>query len=325
MKLCENSNVVIKGNGIAYEDFDKFQNYLSPEYQIIVVTPPKSFYYVGTMASNKQLYLFLSDNHCDSLLSIKAFLRCEYFCKVCLKGYAKTGKHKCDGICQYCFINSGKCKEEEMLIDCDECKRSFANQTCFDNHKSVTKVCPRIWKCQNCNNTLNTKTHFCERTKCRICKAIVPISGHLCYITPNDTNKLKLDDEKPKIFIFYDFESQKIKDKESQFLHRPNICVVNIVCDKCWSSEGKDRKKLWCDFCGNKEYIFRGINAVNDFSLFLFDSYTKFVQHKKDFLQLKDSISVYLIAHNSRVHDCQLILKYCTKNRILKKVLKFYQ
>ena len=46
LKLCEDSNVIIKNNGISREDFDKFQNFLSPEYQIIVVMATKSFYYV---------------------------------------------------------------------------------------------------------------------------------------------------------------------------------------------------------------------------------------------------------------------------------------
>ena len=138
LKLCEDSNVVIKNSGISREDFDKFQNFLSPEYQIIVVMAPKSFYYVGTMASNKQLYLFLSENHCDSLLSIKAFLRCEYFCKICLKGYAKNGEHQCEGICHYCFSNNGQCQEEEMNVNCNNCNRFFVNQVCYDNHKTIT-------------------------------------------------------------------------------------------------------------------------------------------------------------------------------------------
>ena len=141
------------------------------------------------MASNKQLYLFLSENHCDSLLSIKAFLHCEYFCIVCLKGYTKNGEHQCEGICQYCFSNNGQCHEEEMNVNCNDCNRYFANQACYDNHKTVTKICPRIWKCEKCNKLLKTKKHSSDSIKCRICKDLVPLSVHLCFITPNDLQK----------------------------------------------------------------------------------------------------------------------------------------
>ena len=73
LKLCKDSNVIIKDNRISNEDFDKFQSFLSPEYQIVIVMAPKNYYYVGNINANKQLYLFLSENHCDALLSIKAF------------------------------------------------------------------------------------------------------------------------------------------------------------------------------------------------------------------------------------------------------------
>lgn len=320
IELCEKANVKVGESGVNYDDFAKFQSFLSPEYQIIVVTPPKNYYFVGPNA-DKKIYLFLSGNHCDSLLSIKAFLRCDYFCRSCLKGYTSIGSHICEGICKFCFGDK-QCEIDNKLVDCQECKRGFANQSCFDRHKNITKICPRIWKCQNCLKTLKTKFHNCGRFKCKICRAIVPLTGHLCYITPNDKKKIKEQDKEPKVFIFYDFESQQIPQKLNQYIHKPNLCVVNVVCDNCWNTDIRDRTENWCSLCGNKEYVFKGNNTVKDFTKFIFETYSNFIKDKKEYLQLKDNISVYVIAHNSRAYDCQFILKYCVNNRFIPNVIK---
>jgi hypothetical protein len=94
----------------------------------------------------------------------------------------------------------------------------------------------KIWKCNKCNKcnkTLNNKTHYCGKFKCRICKVLVPYTGHLCYITPNDKQKILEEDSNPKIFIFYDFESQQNLQESNEYIHKPNFCVVFVTCDKC--------------------------------------------------------------------------------------------
>jgi len=323
LELCKEANVTVGEHGVKFEDFDRFQSVLSPHYQLIVVTPPRNYHYIGTDAE-KKIYLFLSENHCDALLSIKAFLKCDYFCRKCLKGYSRRTSHVCESICKFCFAEN-QCQpddDNEQMIVCDECKRDFTNQTCFDNHKNKTKICMKVWKCIKCNKTLNTKTHHCGKFKCRTCKSIVPYSGHLCYITPNDKQKILKEDSAPKIFVFYDFESQQNLNESNEYYHKPNFCVVFVTCDKCWEENIKDRRIGWCCFCGIKEYVFKGLETVDDFCKFLFDSYASFIKNKKIYLKMKEDIMIYVIAHNSRGYDSQFILKYCVNNRITPSVIK---
>jgi very-short-patch-repair endonuclease len=320
IELCNKAHVSIPSNGVNYEDFVKFQEYLAPTYQLIVTTPPKNFYFVGQPNAEKQIFILLSENHCDSLLSIKAFLKCDYFCKRCVKGYVGRTNHVCCGTCSKCF-GSGKCIEDNY-IECKDCNRNFVSQRCYERHKNETKVCNQIKKCINCSKIVKGKAHQCGQKKCKICKVFVPFEDHNCYMVPNDAEKLKNEDNRKRIFIFYDFESQQIPQKLNEYIHKPNLCIINIVCDECWRSDLKDRKEDWCSFCGQKEYIFRGTGTVRDFNNFLFRRYSNYLADRKKYSKLKHDIIVYVIAHNSRAYDSQFILKYCLNNRIIPSVLK---
>jgi len=65
VELCKLAKVTVGNHGVKHEDFDRFQAVLSPNYQLIVVTPPKNYHYIGSEAE-KKLYLFLSENHCSA-------------------------------------------------------------------------------------------------------------------------------------------------------------------------------------------------------------------------------------------------------------------
>ena len=121
LDLCQKCNIKINKNGLTYDCFPIFQDYLK-DYQLIVVTPPKVFIYSGPY-NPKQIYIQILHGHCDSLLSIKAFLKCNYFCKRCLKPYTTLTGHRCASICKYCFATS-VCMEEQR-IDCKSCNRFF--------------------------------------------------------------------------------------------------------------------------------------------------------------------------------------------------------
>ena len=320
LELCESALVSIPANEVKYEDFVKFQSVLTPNYQLIVTTPPKNLYFVGQPSADKQIFILLSENHCDALLSIKAFLKCDYYCKICIKGYTGRTNHECSGTCSSCF-GSGKCIEAEHKF-CNDCNRNFLSESCCTRHKNETKVCTQIKKCEKCSKTFRGKNHACGRKKCRTCKQMVPFNDHNCFITPNDPSKLIEEDNCEKVFIFYDFESQLISPKLNEYLHKPNLCVVNIVCDKCWRSDLTDRRDDWCALCGQKEYIFRGSNTVKDFNTFIFRTYSSYLKDRKKYSNMKNDIKAFVIAHNSRSYDCQFILKYCVNNRITPNVLK---
>ena len=106
IELYRNSNVEYNENGIDLKDLSKIQNYLSDKYQLIAVTSPDIFLFKG-MPSEKQIYIIINNekNHADSLLSIKAFLKCEHFCIKCFKGYNNVFSHKCFSRCPHCYNN----------------------------------------------------------------------------------------------------------------------------------------------------------------------------------------------------------------------------
>jgi hypothetical protein len=95
------------------------------------------------------------------------------------------------------------------------------------------------------------------------------------------------------------------------------------VCDWCFDYKTKNKKFIYCQFCGSDEKQFYGLNAVNDFLTFLFDDLNKrLIEKRKDF-KLKKSIPIKLIAHNSRAYDIHFVIKYFLENNFLpKKVIK---
>ena len=278
--LCEKSEISIPLNGNKIEDFEKFQLSLSPNYQLIVVTPPKEFFFIGQPFSEKQIFVLLSNDHCDSLLSIKAFLKCDYFCQKCVKGYVGRTNHTCEETCKFCF-GIGVCVEEGDIKKCENCNRDFVSENCYNRHLNETKICNQIKKCNECLRIYRGKTHECYKKRCKTCKTNAPYNDHFCYITPLDANKLKEQDSIKRIFVFYDFESILIPQKLYEYIHKPNLCVVNIVCDDCWRQDLKDKKDEYCSFCGKKEYIFRSTNTVRDFNKFLFSNFSTQIKEKK--------------------------------------------
>ena len=318
--LCEKSHISLPIEGIRIEDFERFHDFLSPEYQLIVVTPPKEFFFIGQPFSEKQIFVLLSNNHCDSLLSIKAFLKCDYFCKRCIKGYVGRLNHSCEETCKCCF-GIDPCIEATTKI-CESCHRMFVSEMCFNRHKNETKICNQIKKCNECSKVYKGKNHECFKKCFKTCNMNIPYNGHLCYISPLDKFKLKSEDENKRIFIFFDFESILIPRKMNEFVHKPNLCVLNIVCDECWRKDLKDRKEEHCFFCGQKEYIFRSTNCIRDFNKFLFSTFATQMNIKKINFNLKSQIIIHCFAHNGRSYDTQFILKYCIENRMKPNILK---
>ena len=146
IELCRNAGVEPDSLGMTYDTFVKFQNYFKDQYQLIVVTPPKVFIYKG-LPADKQIFVQVLQGHADSLLSIKAFLRVNYWCKVCLKGYMSLTAHRCLSTCHYCFVMPACI--EIVKIDCINCGGFFISQKCFENHIK-NKVCNNYKYCKTC-------------------------------------------------------------------------------------------------------------------------------------------------------------------------------
>ena len=297
--LCKKANISFERSGVEYNEIQNFQKALGNEYQLIVVSPPKIFIFKGEY-NEKQIYIQMINHHCDALLSIKAFLKCNYFCKRCLKGYMNLVSHKCESICKYCFTNE-KCNEVYKK-NCSICNRFFVSEDCFQNHIN-NNICRNYRYCKKCKKLYQSNTHNCGLKKCKICKKIVPISLHECFIAPYKKDEIELEDSIPKVFVFYDFETFIQYNEKNESIHRPNICSLEVVCDFCWDKNQKDKIIKYCSFCTGEKKTFSGYETVKLFFEYIFSTLNVKMQRTRKIMNLKNPIKIKVIAHNSRAYD----------------------
>ena len=187
---------------------------------------------------------------------------------------------------------------------------------CFNNHKT-NKICQTYKYCKKCRKLYN-KTHECGKKKCAICKLIVPLSFHHCFVNPNKKDEIELSDNIPKVFVFYDFETFiETDDNDNSKLHRANLCCINVVCDYCWDQKSRKKNMKYCAFCGADEKVFNGFDCVENFLKFLFNDLHDRLRIKKKTMKLKSDINVKVIAHNSRAYDVHFIMKYIIDNNVI--------
>jgi len=120
-----------------------------------------------------------------------------YFCHECNTANNSMEDHRCHGTCPCCY-SKPQCKEDK-LRHCNDCRRFFRNETCFNNHKMIkqqrglrtssndqeendykTSICNRVQRCKKCNKHIrraHTKKHECGFFDCRICKLHVKQEG----------------------------------------------------------------------------------------------------------------------------------------------------
>ena len=142
-----------------------FQNYLA-NYQIIVVSgthnnniiyPPQP---PGT-DEKPVISLYYHNNHFDVITKLPGFLNRGYFCRRCHKAYNTTTDHICTNMCKKC--RGFECVLQGKGIPCNECKRVFNNQACFDRHKNEPingggrTVCQVIRKCDKCKKPMDIR------------------------------------------------------------------------------------------------------------------------------------------------------------------------
>ena len=306
-KLYESSGIVLQDRGVSMNSIEKIQNFLGNEYQIIALTPPKVILFKGPHSS-RQIYIIINQekNHANPCLSIKSFLKTSFFCKRCLIGFKNKTDHRCKHRCFYCY-SEPKCELKNYKF-CKLCNRNFASDKCYMNHIK-TNICKLRKKCEKCSNIVN-KVHKCGEKVCRTCRESVPISNHLCYITPNNLTKIKKQDSILKIFIFYDFETY-ITTETYGMAHRVNQACLNIVCDNCWESENP------CSICLSEKKQFFGIDAIDRFCNYIF-----FQIDQKLINIHNQKYEFRIVAHNSKSFDLMFIIKYLLNNRIKPKIVR---
>ncbi|RWS00566.1 uncharacterized protein B4U79_10504, partial [Dinothrombium tinctorium] len=296
------------------EELQKFDSILWPQnYQLFVANSEtkKSFLFIGTQADNP-IFILYHDHHYDALTSIKAFLGRNYFCKKCAKAYNNIYDHKCIYNCDSCF-EPGKC-EEISVRSCRICHRVFKNSLCFEQH-NLNKLCGKFSKCVKCSKTVRGKTHECFTRKCLSCKdKIIEGKVHDCFVLPTDQKKLSAQDKQLKIFVFYDFESCLMECKDGKQKHIPNLCIAQTVCNECWDSKSRTIKNIQCSTCKFGRVTFYGLNACNQFCIWMFSTLNSHAYNIQRERNLKYAINIIAFAHNAKAYDLQFVLKYLVNN-----------
>ena len=180
-----------------------------------------------------QVYLHLTNNHCNAILNINSVLVVptdKAFCNGCKS--IQSLKHKCKSLsnlsnCHLCQKSHEHDLNEEIM--CLKCNRTFTNQTCFDNH--LPTICDKIFICVKCDKYItldgNIKEHHCGYTWCRNCSWEKPIE-HNCFIR---TLKAPADEDfKQAKLIFYDYECYV----DENGVHIPNIIVARRCNEHRW-------------------------------------------------------------------------------------------
>ena len=88
------------------EELRQFQHALGPQYELLVMTRMKPFFFIfkGSTAPH-QICLLKSKHHFDGCMSFPAFVNHSYYCLDCEKGFNTNGgtHHSCqDNCCRAC-------------------------------------------------------------------------------------------------------------------------------------------------------------------------------------------------------------------------------
>ena len=161
-------------------------------------------------ARGKPIILYLADSHFYLVKSVNTLLGKEgRLCLNCFKFQRNRVRvHKCDkDICLDCKCFCSSDKEGREVIQCPSCFRFFKSRECFDNHltlgksmkfSSKTCVCENLVACRKCGRDLKAKNgvstgqnayvsssqHQCYMSKCSVCKRLVDLRHHFCYLQP---------------------------------------------------------------------------------------------------------------------------------------------
>lgn len=297
----------------------KFQSVIE-DYQIVVLSAEhfNAVIYEG-QKREKQIYLYLYENHFEIITSVSAFLGKGYWCLECKKGFNNKQDHRCSKVCKCCFTEGcDGVKMKEPWRECGTCHRLFAGNECYANHcrpnKNGQSVCQRFYKCTKCHKIFSHKrrspeAHSCGEKLCLNCEEYVDPNTHLCYMKPikfeddeqnedeegqgkkkkNKGKRRRLSEEMisdeveeaGQEYLFFDIESRQEEGR-----HIPNLLIVQ-------------------DETGF-EVVFKGDDCVEQFGSWLLDG---------------THAGAIVIPHNFRSYDGILLCEYFYKQCILPKLI----
>ena len=250
-ELCQQAGVKLGPCGL--QELQKFQDYLKPSYQLLVMCRTKPFFLIfkGPPAP-KQICLLKSDEHYDGCTSFSAFVNRSYWCSLCEKGFNVNDakNHPCEGrSCHSC--NRTDCPDYKRnghpTLICDWCHCRFYGANCFQHHLQ-TKQCQTHKTCLKCfaeYNVIKGKRHRCRFAACPSCKQVVNMQSHKCYIQPHveKESQPEMDEEgnekqplPPPLFVWADIEAMQLPDREFE----PNmLCYRTSETETIVTHKGK--------------------------------------------------------------------------------------
>ena len=214
------------------EALQKFQTFLGPRYQLLVMCRSKPFFllFKGPPA-DLQIHLLKLEHHYDRCTSFPAFVNRLYWCVHCEKGFDHDDakNHPCRGrTCKAC--SRSNCPEYALSkkphLWCDQCNGRFFGPTCFAHHLD-RKLCQRFKTCPRCQaeyGVIKGKPHRCGYAKCPCCQLFQETRTHRCFIQPVvDKSDEPTEDEEPSdnqappplepLFVYADIEAMQMPDR----------------------------------------------------------------------------------------------------------------
>ena len=207
-------------------ELKKFQQYLTPTYQLKVMSRQKPFFiiYKGPEAPHI-IRLLKSDNHFEGCNSFKGFTDRSYWCDLCDKGFNDNdaAHHPCEGrTCRACDRPNNTCPDYDPFstpcLPCPRCHFKFYGQHCLAHHQAAKK-CGKFKKCLTCHAGYKVDRkhpHHCYKADCYSCGLEVNIADHRCFIQPpfeppppqqrNANGETTAEEEPPPKLIYADIE-----------------------------------------------------------------------------------------------------------------------
>ena len=190
------------------------------------------------MEKEKNIYLYLHDNHFDVITSMPAFFARKRYCHACKKPYDKSVDHMFPNACQCCHFPD--CPIVSW-VSCIDCNRMFKSRECFDRHKQNIghegSVCASLVKCLHCNSVVKRgragpDLHHCGQSKCKVCKEYVDPKHHQCYMQTVTERSVPENGELPEDGV-HDETPESGYNKNSSFLTLSvdrKVALTNQIC-----------------------------------------------------------------------------------------------
>ena len=223
------------------EELRQFQQALGPQYQLLVMTRMKPFFFIFKgPAVPHQIRLLKSDHHFDGCTSFPALVNRPYYCLDCERGFNTNDRtnHTCQANrCSACgrFVCRDYVRGTQPTDYCTLCHRKFYGAYC-KRHHVLTHQCQSVKTCLKCQakyTVVPNRRHKCGYAKCPVCHEWVSIDDHKCYIQPvveeeRDSEEPTEEPEgegrimtPPPLFVYVDFEAMQ---------NAEGVFVANFLC-----------------------------------------------------------------------------------------------